>query len=317
MCRRRGSGSSATWRVRAAEVAHFSGDLDEVLLPSLGLDARASRSLDYGSRTFTVGFDNALEPIVTDANQKRLKSLPRANKSDDKGKVKSARQEWTELKKQVRTLRTTLIARLVKALRTQRAIPSRHFERYLMGHPLAGHAVAGLIWSSGGRCFRVEAGRPVDLTDAEVPLVDTVRLVHPVELPDEDRAVWKAALTDRGIIQPFPQLDRNVYGREALTGLHNEYIERGDLHALRSRGWQWHSSAEIEGQQYPQPMIFALTLALQGATVRVSALHPVEAVGTEGFSIGTVGLAEGRFEDLSAIVISEVGRDLRHAIEYD
>lgn len=45
-------------------------ELEDRLAPDLGLDINGSLTLDFGSRQFTVGFDETLKPVVRDENGK-------------------------------------------------------------------------------------------------------------------------------------------------------------------------------------------------------------------------------------------------------
>ncbi len=118
-----------------ARVARESGlsreHLDEMLLPTLGLDGSGRIELDYGSRAFMGTFDTALHAVLLDPDGKARSSLPKPTAKDDAARAKAAQASWKELKEQARTLRTTLLGRLELALRTQRSWDPDLFLRYL------------------------------------------------------------------------------------------------------------------------------------------------------------------------------------------
>lgn len=91
-------------------------ELEDRLAPDLGLDAHGSLTLDFGSRQFTVGFDETLKPVVRDANGKVLKDLPKPNQSDDKTLATDAVNLFKQLKKDVRAIASQQIARLEQAM---------------------------------------------------------------------------------------------------------------------------------------------------------------------------------------------------------
>lgn len=74
-------------------------ELEDRLAPDLGLDINGSLTLDFGSRQFTVGFDETLKPVVRDKNGKVLKDLPKPNQSDDKTLSTDAVILFKQLKK--------------------------------------------------------------------------------------------------------------------------------------------------------------------------------------------------------------------------
>lgn len=74
-------------------------ELEDRLAPDLGLDDNGSLLLDFGSRQFTVSFDETLKPFVRDVSGSRLKDLPKPNKSDDESQANDAVNRYKLLKK--------------------------------------------------------------------------------------------------------------------------------------------------------------------------------------------------------------------------
>jgi len=307
-----------------AKVAREAGlsreGLDEMLLPTLGLDETGSIRLDYGTRTFTGTFDAGLNPVLRDADGSLRKSLPRANAKDDAAAAKRARATWKELRSQVRAMRTTLLGRLELGMRTQRTWRGDAFLRYLATHPVARHPVSGLVWSvenDGERVmFRVdESGAPVDVDDEPVSLDGPVRLVHPVQLTEEERRSWRDVFVDYELLQPFDQLERVTFHHgDALSGVQGKAIPRGRLFALRSKGWVFHTSRVVEEMPYDQPMLYALSLTIGGFRVVVKAHGPVDLKQDEEMLVGTIERFSGEWDDLPPAWVSEVGRDLQRAV---
>lgn len=293
--------------------------LDEVLLPSLGLDASGRLRLDFGPRQFVGGFDPSLKPFLLGPDGTRRRALPRPAKSDDAARAAEATQTWTDLKKQVRTLRTTLLRRLESALRTQRTWRPDHFLRYLARHPLARHPTSALIWASGDTLFRVdESGDPVDIDDEPLALTDRVRLVHPIQLDPATRQAWQTVLGDYELIPPFEQLNRET--SRHLGGLldrRDAPIERGRLFALRNRGWSFHSSARVDGEVYERPHLYGLSISLQGHTIWFKLSPPADLKHDKDAYFGHIELSEASFESMPAVVVSEIVRDLTSALEAD
>ncbi|MEQ1503069.1 MAG: DUF4132 domain-containing protein [Myxococcota bacterium] len=293
-------------RRRGADPRH----VDELLLPTLGLDDRGRVGLDYGPRTFVGTFDPALEPVLLGVDGRPIRALPKPSASDDPTKARQAQSAWSALKKQVRSVRTTLLGRLEDGLRTQRTWTPDAFARHLARHPLARHPVSALVWTCGDARFRVdESGEPVDVQDQPVPLVGDLRLAHPVDLPDAERDAWKRVFVDYQLVQPFPQLDREQPGYAAIAAARGATIPRGRLFALRNRGWVWRFAGGEGG-----PALAAVALELQGVRVTVTAVDPCDVKADEGLVVGRVEVA-GSWDAVPRVVLAEVARDLQRAIE--
>ena len=145
----------------ADELGLTSEQLGDRLVPDLGLAPSGTLVLDYGPRQFTVGFDEQLKPFVTDQAGRRLKALPKPGAKDDAELAPVAYQRFSGLKKDVRTLAASQIARFELAMVMQRRWTSEEFGEYFVGHPLLRHVVRRLVWATfaGGRGRRPVPGR--------------------------------------------------------------------------------------------------------------------------------------------------------------
>ncbi|MFJ5881623.1 DUF4132 domain-containing protein [Kitasatospora cineracea] len=221
--------------------------LGDRLVPDLGLDQDGTAVIDYGTRTFTVGFDEQLRPYVLDAAGKRRKDLPAPGAKDDPELAPAERKRFAALKKDVRTLAADQIARLEAAMVAQRAWSAGEFRTLLLGHPLLWHLVRRLVWTADGTAFRVAEDRTLaDLRDEpfDLPAEAVVRLAHPLHL-GADTAAWAELFADYEILQPFRQLGRTVreLTEEEAAGHRLHRFERrrvpvGRLLGMTKRGWQ-------------------------------------------------------------------------------
>ncbi|GAB7050185.1 DUF4132 domain-containing protein [Catenuloplanes indicus] len=227
-------------RVVADRLALTPEQLADRLVPSLGLSADGTLLLDYGHRRFWAGFDEQLRPYVTDAAGKRLAALPKPGAQDDAQKAAAAYARYAALKKDVRTLARDQLRRLETAMAGRRRWIAAEFRAHLAGHPLVGHLVRRLVWgvyADGAlvAAFRVAEDRSLaDSDDREMVIADDalVGVAHPVELGGE----WSEVFSDYEILQPFPQLGREVFtaaGAELPT-----WAENRALLALEKRGWR-------------------------------------------------------------------------------
>ncbi|MFJ8128916.1 WGR and DUF4132 domain-containing protein [Streptomyces hydrogenans] len=240
---------------KIAEVAEGLGltgeQLADRLVPDLGLDADGSTVVDYGTRLFSVGFDEALQPYVRDAGGRRLKDLPKPGARDETELATAERKRYLALKKEVRALAADQVRRLEAAMVDGRSWTGAEFRQLFVEHPLVRHLARRLVWSvardGAATAFRIAGGRGcVDARGALVTVDDdaTVTLPHPLRFPGRTD-VWSELLADHEIVQPFPQLRREVHAateREAagarLTRFEGVTVPVGRLLGLRKRGWE-------------------------------------------------------------------------------
>jgi hypothetical protein len=242
---------------KIAEVADALGltpdQLGDRLAPDFGLDADGTTVIDYGPRRFVIGFDERLKPFVLDEDGKQCKDLPAPGARDDAELAPAARKRFMDLKKDVRTVAATQLRRLENAMVTQRTWSLGEFRSLFVEHPLIWHLSRRLLWSAGtegtdaaATAFRVAEDRT--FADAEdnvlTPADDAViRLAHPLNL-GEAVAAWSELFADYEILQPFPQLGREVYrlteeeaGSHQLTRFGDVTMPTTRILGLVPRGW--------------------------------------------------------------------------------
>ncbi|MFE9858460.1 DUF4132 domain-containing protein [Streptomyces sp. NPDC005780] len=240
---------------KIAEVAAGLGltgeQLSDRLVPDFGLDANGSTVVDYGTRTFTVGFDEQLRPYVQDSDGKRRKDLPKPGTRDDAELAPAERKRFMALKKDVRTVASDQVRRLEAAMVAGRSWTAQEFGELFVGHPLLWHLVRRLVWLSETdgevASFRVAEDRTfADAGDDTFVLSGeaTVRLAHPLHL-GEELTTWSEVFADYEILQPFPQLGRAVFalseeepGNHRLARFEGLKVPTGKVLGLERRGWQ-------------------------------------------------------------------------------
>ncbi|MFG3193900.1 DUF4132 domain-containing protein [Streptomyces omiyaensis] len=240
---------------KIAEVADdlglTAGQLADRLVPDLGLDADGSTVVDYGTRRFTVGFDEALKPYVRDAEGRRLKDLPKPGARDETELATAERKRFLALKKEVRTIAADQVRRLEAAMVDGRSWTGAEFRQLFVEHPLVWHLARRLVWSAEqdgtATAFRIAEDRTyADADDSLLTVADDalITLPHPLRLTGE-LGTWSELLADYEIVQPFPQLGRPLHtatdedGASArLTRFEGVTVPVGRLLGLQKRGWQ-------------------------------------------------------------------------------
>lgn len=231
----------------AAELGLSRDQLADRLVPRLGLDDAATLVIDYGSRQFTVGFDEQLKPYVLDPDGKRRKDLPKPGAKDDQDQAPLEHKRFMALKKDVRTIASDQIQRLERAMVDQRTWTADEFQTVLASHPLLWHLVRRLVWiTDQGVSFRLAEDRTLAGSgDDEFTLPETavVRVAHPADLQDTVEA-WGEVFADYEILQPFPQLSRPLHvlasGDDLLARI-KKYCDTpypiGRILGLTKKGW--------------------------------------------------------------------------------
>ncbi len=349
-------------RARAAEkIAQLAADLDlsteqlaDRLVPDLGLDAAGGMTFDYGRRRFTVGFDERLRPHVDDDDGVRRRDLPKPGRRDDAEQALAAYKRFATLKKDARTLGAAQLRRLEDALVAQRRWTVDEFRTLFVAHPLLGHLARRLVWlvdtphdpdasgtsgTSGtsdggpGRAFRIAGdGTCTDVEDNPFSLpappgtraAGVIRLAHPLHL-GETVAAWSALFAGLRILQPFPQLSREVFtltdaerDATALLRLDGLPVPTLDLLRLEHRGWR--RGVPIEGgvqgwleRDLPggRSALLHLDPGIVVGNLQEFPLQQVEEIRLSNAPTGGWPTsAEIRFGVLDPVVASEILRDL-------
>ncbi|MEW6279946.1 MAG: DUF4132 domain-containing protein, partial [Candidatus Eremiobacterota bacterium] len=236
----------------AAELGLSADDLADRLVPDLGLERDGSRTLDYGPRSFRVAFDSHLEPEVVDQDGRRIGDLPKPGKRDDAALAKAARQAWTELKAEARRILKHHLLRLELAMISRRTFRLPVFRACLAEHPFMQHIARRLVWgvlADNGQlqgCLRVcEDGSLADSEDSALQLPEEALLIlpHRLELEEATLQRWSTILGDHRILQPFPQVGREVYrpsdpSEKAVRTVEGLRVPAARILSLEQRGWR-------------------------------------------------------------------------------
>jgi predicted DNA-binding WGR domain protein len=263
-----------------AESLGLSGEeLADRLVPDLGLDDDGTRVLDFGPRSFRVGFDEQLTPFVRDAEGARLKELPKPGVKDDAERAASAVDEWKALKKAARAVASQLVARFEGAMIAQRRWEATAFDTYVVRHPLVGQLARRLVlgaFGDGGSLlgtFRIAEDRSYASLDDDAFTLESgaeIGVIHPLEIEPAVLATWGDRFADYEIVQPFAQLARDIPRDATLDAVATlRSVETVKLLGLERRGWHrgpvgdggiishlekeagpWHATLELESGIY-------------------------------------------------------------------
>ncbi|RSN72000.1 DUF4132 domain-containing protein [Actinomadura sp. WAC 06369] len=316
---------------RIAEQRGLTADqLADRLVPTLDLDEDGALTLDYGPRAFAIVFDETLKPQVTDQAGKLRKSLPKPGAKDDPELAPAAYQRFSRLRKDARTVASDLVHRLERAMVDRRRWSADEFTDQFVRHPLTRHLARRLVWlavtDGDARTFRLAEDRTLaDAADDAFVLPGGARIgiAHPLDLGGE-AAVWSQVFADYEILQPFPQLARDVHRLtdaeakgfrlerfEGLTvptrvilGLTNRGWERGDP---QDAGIEHAFLRPLPGDRYA---LLHLDPGFVAAETHAFDEHTLVHVFVSDDRFGSVFGGEARLGDLDEVTASELLRDL-------
>ncbi|MEV6065992.1 DUF4132 domain-containing protein [Nocardia sp. NPDC052001] len=224
--------------------------LADRLVPDLGLRADGTAELDFGPRRFVIGFDEQLRPTLTTSDGKTIKTLPKAGAKDNAELAEQAHKTFRGMKKDARALAADQLARLERAMVTRRRFSVTELRELFIAHPLRWHITRRIVWGvymddALVSTFRIAEDRSfADHADDALTLAEDAVLgvAHPLEFPDRIGS-WAEIFADYELLQPFPQLARELFTVPEELGSATEI--RGDgtkvdgtrFLGLTGRGW--------------------------------------------------------------------------------
>jgi predicted DNA-binding WGR domain protein len=319
-------------RLKMDEMAKARGltadELGDRLVPDLGLDDNGSLELDFGSRKFTVGFDEELKPFVRDGSGARIAELPKPNKSDDAAKGAEASERWKTLKKDAKAIASLQITRLELAMCAMRRWKAEDFQTLIVDHPLVVHLARRLVWGifEGGKLgatFRVEDRNLVSADEEAVKLPKgaMIGLCHRMEMDEKLLGAWGDHLGRYEMLQPFDQIGRELYTIDAKEKKSNTLertkglsVKTGKVLGLEMRGWRkgppqdagwvWEMNKHIGELELSLPLGGGLCMGWSEGTPSDQELGAVSISKRDG--------SKATFDMLPPVIFSEIVRELLH-----
>lgn len=216
--------ASETMALIAESLGVTVEELADKIVPNLGLDERGEMILETGSRKLFVKLKANLTIELKNEEGKVLKSFPNRVAGDSEA-YEDAKSDFTTLKKELKSLVAMQNLRLQQSLAKGRKWNKEGFEELFIQNPIMQQFATSLVFGiyTDGKLtatFRYSGdGTYADSNDDAFTLPDDadIRLVHPVELSDEDKKQWKEQFDDYELVQPFLQLSRPVFNNTDIT----------------------------------------------------------------------------------------------------
>lgn len=225
-------------------------EVEELGVPTYGLDANGSRTYGFGEAITRIQIVGSAVEQVWERNGERIAAAPK--------KVREERAaELHQIQHTVKDAHRMLLAqrdRIDGLYLSPRKWPLKAWRARYLDHPVVGAVARRLIWkfSKGDRAEsgiwhagRIVGrdGKPLDwLEDSTV-----VELWHPISVSTEVVLAWREWLTAHEVQQPFKQAHREIYPLTDAERATNTYSNRYAAHILRqhqfnalcaARGWK-------------------------------------------------------------------------------
>lgn len=300
-------------------------ELGDQAVPTCGLDETGRGHITFGQQTLTFVLGADLTPLVQDAKGKLRSSLPQPKAKDDPQQVQEARLAWKLLKKQVKDVLAVQSGRFEQAMVLERRWSWEKMNQFIVRHPLLQYMARTLVWGSFNpagqltHTFRLTSdGEWVNEFDEPLtpdPLVP-VGVVHPLHLKPAGRQNWAKLLADYEILQPFPQLGREIYepneqevSQQKILTLPPPLHVRVLISKLKAYGWR-KAERELYVREFAPHKLEAV---VDFETVRQGQKYHLRQITNCYFrSKASHNLDQQvTFAQMSRLILSEVLRDLR------
>ncbi len=246
-------------------------EFEDLSIWHFGFGPQGRSTLSYGDREFELQITSGLELIVVDLTEhKTITRLPPRKKSDDPTCVAQAKALYKEIRKPLLEELAYQGKRFEQAMLFKRAWTFGEARERLFEHPILSNIVKSLVWVMPNKLksgtsrgmFRVTQDGSildVEMNELKVSSRAHVRIAHPTDLKGVAPA-WAEHLASFAIIQPFSQLDHEVFVKnDENDRLFQDFIQGTrelDCEAMIQRtksdeGWsiQWRGGSRYTAQK--------------------------------------------------------------------
>lgn len=207
-----GEAAEEALRMAAEERGITLFELMDETIPDFGFTG-LFYEFEAGGEQYRAFIDTNFQLVFLNENNRLLKSPPKTTSDPLKA-------EFKEIAKEIRDIVKSQSDRMEQYLVVQRKWPAARWQTFFMGNPVMFTYAVRLIWGIYDehnrllQTFLVQEDQSLvnrDGDEMELPKKGQIGMVHPMELPDEDRVHWQNYLLEQGISPVFPQLDRPVF----------------------------------------------------------------------------------------------------------
>lgn len=293
-------------------------DLEEISLPTFGLDVEGRSRIALGDYTAELAIVNDKAALTFFDGDRRLKSIPAALKSSDElAELKSAQKELAALVPTVR-------ARLERWMIEPRSWSLADLRARYLDHPLVARLARRVIFTTDTTPVIFFDGFPLGVEGKEVAVAEDTQLTlwHPLGRPPGEVAGWRHLLASLDVTQPFKQVDRELYlvdeeepNAHESTRFAGRAVRQHQLAALlRERGWTYSLMGDFDSANTPTKQLQTHDLRVElDVDVPQAAQTSDAGIYVEVVTGGVRFLRNGqslKLTDVPARCLSEVLRDV-------
>lgn len=228
-------------------------ELADRIISNLGFNSTGHRVFQFGERALNLILTKKLEIRIEDAEGKSYKSLPTPGKHENETQIKSAVDEFKQLKKELKLVTNSIAIRLEQAMSIRRYWTKAAWEELFIQNAILHFFACSLIWGTYTEekelqqtFLYLDKGSYTSADNSVIELDENlyIRLIHPLELNLTSIELWREQLKKLEIAQPVAQLDRNVFMPEHGESLHVERFGGVQVNGfsllgkLTKAGWQ-------------------------------------------------------------------------------
>lgn len=200
--------------------------LGDMIIPDFGFNEKGERAFVYGDETLTLRLQPDGEVAIF-RGEKPLKALP----ADSNERMKAEKKEFSELKKDIKTLLKLQSVRLERALMMGRCWTFGDFKKVFVDNPMMRGLRSNLVWgeyAKDGTLLRAFRYGPdgtavdADYEELEIEPAATVALVHACDLTEDVRGAWQTFMAENKMSPPFVQLGKACYAPD-------EYVKKNTI----------------------------------------------------------------------------------------
>ncbi|NOU64805.1 DUF4132 domain-containing protein [Paenibacillus sp. LMG 31461] len=228
-------------------------ELADRIISNLGFNSTGQQVFQFGDSELKLILTNKLEIRIEDAGGNTYKSLPTPRKHEDGKQIKSAMDDFKQLKKELKLVKDSITIRLEQAMSTRRYWTKQAWESLFKENAILHFFARSLIWGTytegkelQNTFLYLDDGSYISADHCVVVLEENsyIRLSHPLELKQASLELWREQLEKLEITQPVAQLDRKVFRPEQGESLRIEHFGGVQVNGfsllgkLTKAGWQ-------------------------------------------------------------------------------
>lgn len=220
-------------------------ELEDMIVPDFDFGG-THKTFTIKDKQYNAFVDSNFTFVFVDEDNKRYKSLPKAAS-------KELQDEFKQITKELKEIMKLQHQRMQNYMVAQRRWTVERWQTLFMNNPVLYPYTTSLVWGLYDRehhlvhsfIFDYEAFKNSEQEEITLPSDGYIGILHPMEISEKEREIWKNILEEYAMEPPFNQMFREVIiledkdkDKKMYTGLANKKI---DMYAFRSivekNGW--------------------------------------------------------------------------------